>query len=769
MLRNLRLLLLAALWPLSAQNLPSFPTKPVAGQNSLIYAMTFGNAALTSHPILFPNNNYSEVTSVAAGPNGSIYLFGITFSDLFPAAGPLTGLPRFFLARYSKETSTFIFATTFTPFDLFQYGLARNLMALDSTGNAYIAGPANLFKADDSSDCRVLKFDPFGRQIGTILLTHAGCSSLAVDAFDNAYISGTTTTGFQGTSGALQIPNAHLLLLKLNQAGTAIVYSAVFGSNVNPALAEATSALTVDSAGQAYVAGQTTSPDFPTTAGVFQPHHSVTPNPPTLADGADGFVAKFSADGSKLLYSTFLGGSASEAISSIAVNGVGEIFVAGATGSVDFPVTQGAYQTSGGEGSPFTVAFVSKINSTGTALVYSTVFNYARSASSLAIDAAGDAYFASNYLFPIPTTRAVQPDFPSALCPLYQEEAKGQYVIEYYTPCGAAIVVGFNPTGTSLVLSTYLSGSGGPGSDASAVAFDPDGNLIVGGVGQLRLAKLNPDWNQGFAFVVVLDPRASPPVFTAKSIVNTASMAAGGVREGGLLSIFCIGITGIHGVVTGPNDPVPQSMAGVTVLINGTPAPILAVADLGSYQQINIQVPALPPETPSYEYEDDIYVMQNGQLAMVPNLNFFLAAPGIFTTDGVRAVAVHSADFKLIDSSRPAKPGEIVTFYATGLGRLDPPILVGWPAPYSPISAAYPVTVTVQGKPARVLFAGAAPGFVGVNQVNIQLPDQLTPGDADLVVSLSQYIGMPQVPFGQAGYPTNITPASTPAKLPIQN
>ena len=119
--------------------------------------------------------------------------------------------------------------------------------------------------------------------------------------------------------------------------------------------------IAVDASGQAYVAGRTKSSNLPTTAGAYQ----------TTYGGGEGdaFVAKFSASGSALIYSTYLGGSGYDVATSIALDPTGNAYVAGYNYAAGFPTTPGAYQTA--SKGPYD-AFITKLNSSGSALIYST-------------------------------------------------------------------------------------------------------------------------------------------------------------------------------------------------------------------------------------------------------------------------------------------------------------------------------------------------------------------------------------------------------------
>src|SRR5438128_1033575 len=141
--------------------------------------------------------------------------------------------------------------------------------------------------------------------------------------------------------------------------------------------------IAVDAAGNAYVTGGTGSSDFPTTAGAFQT---------TLGGGSDAFVTKLDPTGTALVYSTYLGGSSGDFANGIAVDATGSAYVTGTTLSADFPTTPGAAQTTFGGG--LVDAFVTKLNPTGSALVYSTYLGGGGSDQGfgIAVDTSGNAY-----------------------------------------------------------------------------------------------------------------------------------------------------------------------------------------------------------------------------------------------------------------------------------------------------------------------------------------------------------------------------------------
>src|SRR2546428_559773 len=221
-------------------------------------------------------------------------------------------------------------------------------------------------------------------------------NAIAVDAAGNAYVTGSTSSNnFPTTSGAVQptcgISGGDAFVSKLNETGTTLVYSTCLGGSGG----QFGNGIAVDVAGNAYVTGPTTSPNFPTTRGAF---------PTTFAGGGDAFVTKLNtlASGSaSLVYSTYLGGSRADVGFGIAVDVQGNAYVTGSTNSRGFPTTPGAFQTDLA-GVADADAFLTKLTPTGTGLVYSTYLGGSLAGSlgggsidqgfGIAVDVAGNAY-----------------------------------------------------------------------------------------------------------------------------------------------------------------------------------------------------------------------------------------------------------------------------------------------------------------------------------------------------------------------------------------
>jgi uncharacterized protein (TIGR03437 family) len=198
---------------------------------------------------------------------------------------------------------------------------------------------------------------------------------------------------------------------------------------------------------------------------------------------------------------------------------------------------------------------------------------------------------------------------------------------------------------------------------------------------------------------------------------NAASGERTAVAPGSIASIFGQGLAQATAAASG--FPLPATLASAAVTVNGIPAPLLYV----SPTQINFQV---PPQTSAGTAT--VAVSVNGSPAGAMGVNVQPAAPGIFLLDQQRAAALNQ-DNSTNSVTQPAVADSAVSLFVTGLGAVDPPVASGAAAPLDSLSTATAsVTATVGGQPATVIFAGLAPGFAGLYQVNIIVP-QLAPGN----------------------------------------
>lgn len=230
---------------------------------------------------------------------------------------------------------------------------------------------------------------------------------------------------------------------------------------------------------------------------------------------------------------------------------------------------------------------------------------------------------------------------------------------------------------------------------------------------------------------------AQTPTVLDGGVVNGASFAKGPVSPGSLISIFGNGL--VSKLATADTIPLSNSLSGVTVTFADLPAaPLLAVipgVPGQSADQINVQ---LPWEVGSGSGVVNVVVnTPHGSSAAVA-VDFAPSMPGIFTSaqsGKLYAVATNFPDNTLAwpqalaSGVHPAKAGGVVTIYATGLGAVDHTPADGG-IPNQLASTLANPTVLIGGEPAKVLFSGLTPQFVGVNQLNIQLPDDVKTGSA---------------------------------------
>jgi uncharacterized protein (TIGR03437 family) len=215
------------------------------------------------------------------------------------------------------------------------------------------------------------------------------------------------------------------------------------------------------------------------------------------------------------------------------------------------------------------------------------------------------------------------------------------------------------------------------------------------------------------------------PAITAAGIVNAASLAPGLV-PGGLVSVFGTGLsTGVMGTDL-PGGAT--SHKGTVVLIGGWPAPLLSVTNLNGQEQINLQVPfELAAGTST-----TVHVVNNGQRSSVEGVPVYTAKPGIFEAPlgpgGLPLGAVMHPNGSIVTTANAAWRGEVVAVFLTGAGGLAPYVETGQYGPVPPAETQMPIAVLVDNIPAKVLFSGYAPGFIGLNQVNFEIPSSLASG-----------------------------------------
>jgi hypothetical protein len=379
------------------------------------------------------------VRTLALGPGGTVYLTGGTNStDDFPttpgAYQTTTTEGNFFVTKLSAAGDALLYSTYFGV-----GGIQTAHIAVDAAGDIYLAGATSVFRgfpttADafqktpypfdgvnllSPNDGFVSKLHPGGASASDLVYSsylggngdeYGGWVTVGPDGL--VYVAGVTeSTDFPTTADAVQpapstadvrarhaagLSDVFLVKMDLRVPGAGgLVYSTYLGGAGN----ETSEGMVLDRAGNVYLAGRTTSGDFPTTKNTLQP---------SPAGASDAYVAKINpsrAGKAGLIYSTYLGGSADDSGGDIAVDAAGNAYLAGDTRSTNLPVTVGAFQPSiGGISDVFSApggdAFVAKLNAAGTALVY---FSYLGGSGgdgggSIALDPKGNAYL-TGYTF----------------------------------------------------------------------------------------------------------------------------------------------------------------------------------------------------------------------------------------------------------------------------------------------------------------------------------------------------------------------------------
>ncbi len=345
----------------------------ITGDAFLVKLNSAGTQILYS--LVLGGSGYDSARGIAVDASGNAYITGITSSGDFPTtsgalqrASASPGIEDAFVVKVNAAGAV-VYATYLGGGSSDSaYGIA-----IDATGAAYIAGSTNSVNFPLSrtspqsalkggSDCFVAKVDPAGATL--VYATYLGgesvdlCKSIAVDSTGAAYVTGTTTSyGFPvvaALDGTLS-GGYDAFLTKLSPAGDRFVFSTYLGGEA----VDDGNVVRLDSSGNIYVAGDTTSVGFPATSGAYATHSS---------GNYDGFVCGIASDGSRILFATYLGGSGADSVNDLFVGGDGTIVVAGYTSSADFPVAN-AFQTSFGG---YFDAFVAALGPNGTTLNFSS-------------------------------------------------------------------------------------------------------------------------------------------------------------------------------------------------------------------------------------------------------------------------------------------------------------------------------------------------------------------------------------------------------------
>ncbi len=317
-----------------------FVAKINAAGTALIYSTYIGGS------------NYNSFSSIAVDSAGSAWVTGYTFSTDFPVlnpvqsanAGSYDAVVVKLSANGALQFSTYLGGSSYDE----AYGIA-----VDTSGNAYVTGYTQgpfpttfgtILTPSQSYKAFVAKFGSSGGILYSTLLGGSSSDfgySIAVDAGGNAYVTGYSySSSFAGApSGGAQPGNnggGDAFVAKVNPTGSGLLYFTFLGGSSF----DEGRAIAVDTGGNAYIGGQTSS------TGLATPGAAQT----SLAGATDGFIAKLNPAGSSFLYVTYLGGSRQDYLDGLALDGSGNVYVAGYTDSRDFPITSALQSALPGNG-----------------------------------------------------------------------------------------------------------------------------------------------------------------------------------------------------------------------------------------------------------------------------------------------------------------------------------------------------------------------------------------------------------------------------------
>ena len=566
-------------------------------------------------------------------------------------------------------------------------------LAVDGAGNVFVTGTtegsfpttasaaipvsqtATAFAAKISADGSRLLYSTY------LPDTEAKPAAIAIDPQGNAYIAGTSGSG-------------HAFVLKIDAAGSAFLYNvSLAGSNQ-----DAANAILVDATGNVLVAGSTSSPDFPVSSGALQSALQGTQNL---------FIAKLDSR-HRLVFSTYLGGSGADAPAALQTDSAGSIYVAGSTTSLDFPTTAGSFQpaplvplwnsTSPG-------GFVAAIAADGRALAWSTYVpsldadTASLGVTQLAVTASGEAYVAGQAGASFPVTASAP-----QIC--FGGGWPGDGFVAHLDNRGA------------LLDATYAGQNGSP---INALSLPGDGSVLAVCWGsdnvlrsQLRFG--GPGW--------IPPPCLSPRVQNSATLLTDYSLV-----PGELVTLTGFGIGPDTGVAYQPDaqGQIPRQLAGVQVLFDGQPAPVLYAQS----RQVNAQAPV---ELSGKTQTNVTVVYNQATVGSASALVTAFGSAGIFRLQpNVSSEAlVLNQDGTINGPSNPAPRGSIVAIWGTGFSMIDPPCATGGLNPPGPVNLTPGLSIYIQdslGPGAPAEYAGGAPTLpCGVVQINFAVPTYAQPG-----------------------------------------
>ena len=700
---------------------------------------------------------------VATDASGNAYIVGVTNDVSFGFTGGAFVGPNslsavvgdVLLTKVSADGKSILYSTHIGGGGA-EIGLG---IALGPTGNIYITGSTSstdyplttgnfqaqpsLTSTTDPGNCFVTELNAagnaliFSRLVGGTGLD--ACTGIGLDASGNVYIAGGTTSKDLPTQSAFQPASrvgttlatiGDAFAAKLSPDGTQLLYSTYIGGGGNDVVI----GMAVDSAGNAYLTGGTTSNDFPVSNGALQTMYGGGKGTVRIAEfnTGDAFVMKLSPTGARV-YSTYLGGTVDDVGIGIAIDSQGSAYVVGSTLSPDFPVMNAFQKTYAGAGGeinyPCGDGFIAKLNPQGTALVYSSYIGGSMDdrASGVAVDAAGNAYLTGNTIstnFPLSNDAA-------------QKTNAGQSMDAFRT--GDAFFAQVGPAGT-LVYSSYLGGSGNDW--GIGVAVDSSGGVVVtGGTNSSNFPSTTGAAQKGYGGG---DPMYTPsgdafvtrfgaaPTLSISSISSAASYAAQSVSPGEIVVLTGIGIgpTPLVGLSLDSSGLVSKLVGQTQILFDDVPAPLVYVSAA--------QSAAVVPYAVAGKSSTNVVAVFNGMRSAPVTIPVAATVPALFSADssGRGQGAILNQDSSYNSAQNPAAKGSVVQLFGTGEGQTIPAGVDGsiasaiFPKPVAPVSVMFGSTLIT-----NLPYAGAAPSsLAGLLQVNVPVPADAPSGNVPVQI-----------------------------------